>query len=389
MINLCSEIGHYSLNKYTEELCGDNVKVIETDDSVILVLADGLGSGVKANILSMLTSTIISTMSANDIELEEIVETIVNTLPVCQTRGVAYSTFTIITIFNNETCEIVQYDNPKVILLRNGHDYDYPVTTVKMQGKTILKSKFDIYEDDLFYLMSDGVIHAGVGKYLNFGWELKDVKKFVEKYYDKNYSSKTFATMLLDECNRLYDHEPGDDTTVACVKIKKRCPVNILMGPAENKTDDFIMMALFFAKQGKKIVCGGTTANIVSKYLGKEIETDLNYIDSKIPPISYIEGVDLVTEGVITINKVVEYANNYLSNNQNYQEWGVLEDGASQIARILFEEATDIYFYVGRAINPAHQNPDLPITFSIKMNLVEQLSVSLKKMGKKINVSYF
>ena len=51
--------------------------------------------------------------------------------------------------------------------------------------------------------------------------------------------------------------------------------------------------------------------------------------------------------------------------------------------------SADINFYVGRAINPAHQNPDLPINFNIKMNLVEDLSTCLKKMGKRIKVSYF
>ena len=107
------------------------------------------------------------------------------------------------------------------------------------------------------------------------------------------------------------------------------------------------------------------------------------------PPIAHIEGVDLVTEGVITMNKVIQYAKDYLGDNALYEEWNFQRDGASQISRLLFEEATDINFFVGRAINPAHQNPDLPINFSIKMNLVEELSDSLRKMGKRIKVIYF
>ena len=108
-----------------------------------------------------------------------------------------------------------------------------------------------------------------------------------------------------------------------------------------------------------------------------------------VPPTAELEGVDLVTEGVITINKVLEYARDYLGENKHYEHWNFKRDGASMICRLLFEEATDINFYVGRAINPAHQNPELPITFSIKMNLVEELSACLKKMGKRIKVSYF
>jgi len=149
------------------------------------------------------------------------------------------------------------------------------------------------------------------------------------------------------------------------------------------------MMSLFFSKEGKHIVCGGTTSSIAAKYLGKPLKPTLSFERSDVPPIAEIEGVDLVTEGVITVNKVVEYAKDYLEGNALYEQWSMQRDGASLIARLLFEEATDINFYVGRAVNPAHQNPDLPINFNIKMNLVEELSGCLKKMGKRIKVSYF
>ena len=148
-------------------------------------------------------------------------------------------------------------------------------------------------------------------------------------------------------------------------------------------------MSLFFAKEGKHIICGGTTSSIAAKYLRKPLKATLNFEKSDIPPIAELEGVDLVTEGVITVNRVVEYAKDYIGANARYEEWSFQRDGASLISRLLFEEATDINFYVGRAINPAHQNPDLPINFNIKMNLVDELSKCLKKMGKKIKVSYF
>ena len=149
------------------------------------------------------------------------------------------------------------------------------------------------------------------------------------------------------------------------------------------------MMTLFFSKEGKHIICGGTTSSIAAKYLGKPLKPSLNFEDSDIPPIASIEGVDLVTEGVITVNKVVEYAKDYLADNDSYKQWSYKQDGASMISRLLFEEATDINFFVGRAVNPAHQNPNLPINFNIKMNLVTELSECLKKMGKRIKVSYF
>ena len=390
MNNLCADIGYRSVNHYGEELCGDHIDVIDQGDgSTVIVLADGLGSGVKASILSTLTAKIISTMMSEGLSLEDCVSTMAATLPVCSVRGVAYSTFTIIRLVENEYAEIIQYDNPAVILLRDGHGVEIPKTESVIGGKMIYRSRIKLQENDIFIAMSDGCIHAGVGLALNFGWDRKDIVSYMETFYDVGFTAKTLSTILLDECNRLYDGKPGDDATVCTVRIRKREPMNLLFGPPTNRDDCDKMMSLFFSKEGKHIVCGGTTSSIAARYLGKTVQTDLNFVDPEIPPIAHIDGVDLVTEGVITINKVLEYAKDYLKDNESYKEWSYKQDGASMICRLLFEEATDINFYVGRAMNPAHQNPDLPINFNIKMQLVSELSECLKKMGKRIKVSYF
>lgn len=390
MNDLCADIGYKSVNHFGEELCGDHVDVVEQDEnSQVIVLADGLGSGVKASILSTLTSKIISTMMAEGLPLEECVETIAATLPVCSVRGVAYSTFTIIHLINNDTAEIIQYDNPQVILLRDGVNYDYPSTEMNIGGKKIYKSVIKLRENDIFVAMSDGCPHAGIGIGYNFGWKREDIIGFVEALAPGGYTAKTLSTILVDECFKLYDGKPGDDATACVVRIRRRNPMNLLFGPPYNRDDSNRMMSLFFSKQGKHIICGGTTSSIAAKYLRKPLKASLDFGDSDIPPTAELEGVDLVTEGVITVNRVVEYAKDYLGENKCYEIWNFKNDGASQISRLLFEEATDINFYVGRAINPAHQNPDLPINFSIKMNLVQELSEYLKKMGKKIKVSYF
>ena len=390
MNDLCADIGYKSVNHYGEELCGDHVDVVEQDEnSTVIVLADGLGSGVKASILSTLTSKIISTMMAEGLPLEECVSTIAATLPVCSVRGVAYSTFTIIHLKNNDIAEIIQYDNPQVIVIRDDENYDYPKTEMNIGGKKIFKSIIKLRENDIFVAMSDGCPHAGIGMLYNFGWKREDIVSFLEGLAPVGYTAKTLSTILVDECFKLYGGKPGDDATACVVRIRKREPMNILFGPPSNRDDANRMMSLFFSKEGKHIICGGTTSSIAAKYLNKSIKASLNFEKADVPPIAEIEGVDLVTEGVITVNKVVEYANDYLGENKYYEHWSIKRDGASLISRLLFEEATDINFYVGRAINPAHQNPDLPINFSIKMNLVEELSACLKKMGKRIKVSYF
>jgi hypothetical protein len=402
MNELCTDMGFVNLNKHGEELCGDHVEITPLEDKLtVMVLADGLGSGVKANILSTLTAKIISTMMANSLAVEDCVDTITSTLPICKVRQAAYSTFTIIRISDNQEAEIIQYDNPQVILLRRGKNWEYPKTAEIIEDslspgggsarrKTIYKTRIKIEEDDTFIAMSDGAIHAGVGRSLNFGWRRENIITFMEGVYNRDYTAKTLSSILLDKCYSLYGGEPGDDTTIGTVKIRRRQPVSLLIGPPLSPADVPKMMSLFFSKEGKHIVCGGTTSALAAEFLGKPLETGPpRYADPEIPPTAKIEGVDLVTEGVITIHKVLEYARDYTGDNGSYAQWNAGRDGASEIARLLFEEATDINFYVGKAVNPAHQNPGLPVSFSIKMRLIDELAACLKEMGKRIKVCYF
>lgn len=391
MNDLCVDIGFKSVNHYGEQLCGDHLDVVEQgENSRVIVLADGLGSGVKASILSTLTSKIISTMMSEGLSLEECVQTIVKTLPVCSVRGVAYSTFTIVRIVDNVSAEIIEFDNPKTIILRDGKNFEYNRTEMVIEGKKVFNSTISLKDGDVFIVMSDGCPHAGIGNLYNFGWKREEIADYmIPVVYAGGYSAKSLATILIDEVNKLYDLKPGDDATACVIKVRKRQTVNILFGPPNNRDDTQRMMSLFFSKEGKHIVCGGTTSSIVAKFLNKPLKTSLSFDKSGIPPIAEIEGVDLVTEGVITMNKVVEYAKDAVGDNALYEQWGFGHDGASLICRLLFEEATDINFYVGRAVNPAHQNPDLPINFNIKMTLVEELSKCLKQIGKRIRVNYF
>ena len=390
MNDLCVDIGYKSINHYGEQLCGDHVDVVEQgENSTVLVLADGLGSGVKASILSTLTSKIISTMMAEGLSLESCVETIAATLPICSVRGVAYSTFTIVHVVNNEEAEIIEFDNPQVIVFRNGENYQYRRSEMNICEKRVYKSVIELKDGDILIAMSDGCPHAGLGVRYNFGWKREDIIAFMRPLVTVGYTAKTLSTILVDECNKLYGNKPGDDTTACVMKVRKRVPMNLLFGPPANRDDANRMMSLFFSKEGKHIVCGGTTSSIAAKFLGKPLKTSLHFEKSDVPPIAEIEGVDLVTEGVITVNKVVEYAKDAIKDNLLFEKWSFGHDGASLICRLLFEEATDINFFVGKAINPAHQNPDLPINFNIKMNLVKELSDCLRQMGKRIKVSYF
>ena len=236
--------------------------------------------------------------------------------PICSVRGVAYSTFTIIRIIENEEAEIIQYDNPFVVMLRNGKNLEYPREEVEVGGKTIYKNAYpNSGGRHLHRFQRRRAIHAGIGMSLNFGWERKDIIDYMEMMYDSSYTAKTLNTMLLDECNKLYGGSPGDDTTSGRHQGARAPSGQPDDRPAFESDDLERMHDAFFSSPGKRIVCGGTTSTLAAQRLGKPVIAQLDYLDAEIPPTAKVEGLDLVTEGVITMSKVVEYAKDYLNEN--------------------------------------------------------------------------
>ncbi|ACL76636.1 SpoIIE family protein phosphatase [Ruminiclostridium cellulolyticum] len=389
-MSLYIDVSYESINKYNEELCGDKVEIIRSPDSVVVVLADGLGSGVKANILATLTSKIIGTIMSNGLDIEEAVNTVAKTLPVCKERGVAYSTFSIIQIFNNGEGYLAEFDSPSVIRLRKGKVMNLETESRVVNDKLIKEARFKVSPDDLFVMISDGVIHAGIGQTLNLGWQWDNVCEYIQKTYKKDASSKTLAKLLLSACDNLYVHEPGDDTTVVTLKAKKPVKLNLMIGPPVDSSRDEEIVSRFIENEGKKVVCGGTTSHIVARVLGKEIKTSIEYFNPAVPPTAEIEGINLTTEGVLTLRKTLDLLKTCVSPESSMGDMLKLnkKDGASRLAKMLLEESTSIYFFVGRAMNPAHQNPEFPLNMGMKFKLVEELAELLTHTGKHISIEY-
>ncbi|MEG1519392.1 MAG: SpoIIE family protein phosphatase, partial [Clostridia bacterium] len=229
------ESGFTSINKFGEELCGDNVNSVTIGDYTTLVLADGLGSGVKANILSTLTSKILTTMVSNGIEMKDCMETIIESLPVCKERGVAYSTFSVIHINNQGNGYLFEFDNPEAVLMRDGKCVDLPFEQQRIFGRVINIARLNLSVDDVLLVMSDGTIHAGIGMLMNFGWEREEIKKYLEEMYKNTMSARAVSCLLCGACNDLYMDKPGDDTTVAAIKVRAPLEVSLMIGPPIDK----------------------------------------------------------------------------------------------------------------------------------------------------------
>lgn len=386
------DVAWKSLNKHGEELCGDKVEIVKTEDSDILILADGMGSGVKANILSTLTSKILATMLFEGAAIESCVETIARTLPICQERKVAYATFSILQIFHNGDAYLVEYDNPDCVFIRNKKIVKYPYKVREIEGKKIHEYRFQVQKNDCFVLMSDGVIYAGAGEILDLqGWTWENMSEYTLKCTKETLSASRLAAMLSQACDDLYIQKPGDDTTVAVARVIERKVVNLFTGPPKSKDDDEKLMYDFMHMEGKKVVSGGTSSNIAARALHKEIITTVDPKNPDVPPMSTIEGLDLVTEGVLTMGRSLKLLKQYENDEFDVEFFDELDanNGASKLAKMIIEECTELNLFVGTAINEAHQESDLTFDLSLRMNLVEQLKNVVEKMGKKVNVKYY
>lgn len=386
------DVAWKSLNKHQEELCGDKVEVLKTDDSDIVILADGMGSGVKANILATLTSKILGTMLHEGAALESCVETVARTLPICKVRKVAYATFSILQIFHSGEAYLVEFDNPSCVFIRDGKLINYPYETREIEGKKIHEYRFTVKKNDCFVLMSDGVIYAGAGAILDLeGWTWDAMAEYTLKCTKQTLSASRLAVMLSQACSELYEEKPGDDTTVAVARVIERRIVNIFTGPPAKKEDDERLMHDFMHTEGKKVVAGGTSANIAARVLRKEIVTKADTSSPDVPPMASIDGIDLVTEGVITLGKSLKLLKKYVRDEFDTEFFDELDadNGASRLAKLLIEECTELNLFVGTAVNAAHKETALNFDLSMRQNLVDQLVRTAEEMGKTVKVMYY
>lgn len=378
------EIGQGQLKKAGEELCGDTIEVLRTEDSTIIVLSDGLGSGVKANILSRLTAKTAATMLKIGSRIEEVIETIAHTLPVCKVRNLAYSTFTILQIFSNGRAYLAEYDNPPVYwgyknYLKN------PVRSERfIDNKVIKEAFFQVEEGHWLVLISDGVMHAGIGGAWNLGWGWDRVGKYLVNMIQKEDEAADWAEQLTGLCNKLYGGKPGDDASVVVVKVRQTRDLTVLVGPPRNPADDHNVVQKLLNAQGVKVVCGGTTGNLVGRITGREVVVDLNSDDTRVPPMGIIPGIDLVTEGMITL----VYALEHLRSRAKIKDLRKSKNGAGRLAAALLE-ADNIHFIVGLAVNPALQNPEIPAQFALKHQVVRDIMTALEELGKTVTAEYY
>lgn len=384
------DIAKDQINKHNQELCGDNVEIRHNDESVIVVLADGLGSGVKANILATMTSTITATMLEEKMSIADVLETLEVTLPMCQVRKLAYSTFTIVQVFKErQEVYIVEFDNPPLVYIRDGEIIELNRVPIQFQGKQIFETTMHMEIGDTLGFFSDGVIWAGVGALMNFGWQWDDAADYLlaRTYDDETVTCKDISMKMIETCNALYEEKPGDDTTVVVMRAEEHQYVTLFSGPPLDRTKDYLVRKIFDEAKGKKVVCGGTASNIISREYGEKIEIDLATMSKEVPPVGHMKSIDLITEGVITIQETVRIIKEYLEKRQGNRAFKG-QGGAEILADLLVNHCTHVDFVLGNSINPAHQNPDFPDALTSKWRITKELIDLLQSLNKSVKIIY-
>lgn len=387
MTDLYADIAWASLNKHGENLCGDHVEIAGgASGTTIVVLADGLGSGVKANILSTLTAKILATMLAEGLSIEVAIDALLRTLPVCEERHIAYSTFTIAVYEKGGRIQLIEYDNPPAMLLRAGQPTPIVRCEMDLQDKHLTLAEWQPQSGDVLMFFSDGAIHASQGEALNLNWDVDDIAQYMMFMFMADYNAQTLVDILLSRCHTLYGEQPGDDTTVCGVLFRERSKLTLMIGPPFDPADDDKIIREFLASEGQHVLCGGTTADVCAKYLGKTITCDPFDDRSDVPPICYLEGIDLVTEGVVTMSHAVQNIREIVEKRYDSTQHNKA-NAAGKLTEALLQ-ATDISFFVGSAVNVAHQNQGEHFTFSYKMRQMEDLAHLLRCMGKDVTLRY-
>ena len=375
-----------------ERICGDvflTKKVLE-ENRTIIVLSDGMGHGVKANILATLTSTMSLNFTLEHKEPEKIAEIIMNTLPVCSVRKMNYATFTIIDIESGGEVSILEYDNPQTVIFRGKRVFDPHWNCILMQseknaGKEIKTCRFRPQKEDRIMICSDGISQAGMGSdQYPFGWGISSASDYVLKLISTSpdLSARRLGNKVVTMAHKIDGYYSRDDSSCAMIYFREPRKLLVCTGPPYEKDKDSVLAKAVSSFKGKIIISGATTADIVGRELGRKIEDSLTFDDPDLPPVSSMTGIDLVTEGILTLTKVTRILKDYSS---SYP----LGKGPADRIVSMFRESDDIHFIIGTRINIAHQDPSLPVELEIRRTVVKRMAKILEeKFLKTVSFEY-
>ena len=385
MNDIFIDVDYAQIYKHGQKIGGDVFLLSRNpeNDQIVCTLSDGLGSGVKANVLASLTARMAHKLSFSPMDLTHSARIIMNTLPVCKERKISYATFTIADIRHEKGEEVrvnlVEYDNPSALVFRGSNSYLWQPERIDLEREGAFKqevlghSQLKLSIGSRLVIFSDGATQAGMGKSLHLGWRLEGVRSFAQAQIEANpdISSHDLAQAIVCRAHSLDRLSAKDDITCMVVYVRKPRRTLVVTGPPFTVEHDQDLVEKIRLFEGKKIVSGGTTAQIVSRLLAKPLKVDMSCWSPQVPPCSIMEGIDLVTEGMLTLSKVA------IALEQKKPVRSLPNDAVRKFIQVM-QESDQVHFIVGTKINEAHQDPNIPVEIGIRRTLIGRLRRALE-----------
>ena len=375
-------------------ICGDVFlnKRIKTQNRILSVLSDGMGHGVKANILANLTAHMSINFAEEHKDAGTIAKIIMETLPICSERHTSYATFTIVDILQG-IATILEYDNPTCLIMRGGNIYEPKWEQVQLENidhegrsRIIQSCTFIPTKEDRIIYISDGVTQSGMGSdKWPLGWQRDNYVKFVQQSIlnDRYIPAGKLAQRVVDMAHTNDNYDSKDDTSCGVIYFRDAREMIIATGPPITPEEDKKYVEKVKDFNGKKIICGATTAEIFAREMNGQIQDDYINIDPTLPPCSHMEGVDLITEGILTLNKVES-----ILNIMSLTDMQLKNGPADQIVSLLMNNDR-IHFLVGTKINQDHHDANMPVEIEIRRTLINRIASLLeKKYLKEVSIEY-
>lgn len=389
-VSLFTEIDFYQNRKAGQDICGDafySTRTADNHDRRIAVLSDGLGSGIKANILATMTAHMAAKFVASDLDFVNSAAIMMDTLPVCQVRKISYATFTIVDCHPHGKTRIIEMDNPPYLLIRNGVIMEMEkrvFVSPRWKARKMLFSEVDTQPDDRILMVSDGVTQAAMAT-SNYprGFGSDGLKELVLRAVQKKplVSARELSRQVVRQVVSIEPSgQPHDDTTCGVVYFRRPRLLLLVTGPPFERSDDETIANTVRDFDGIKIIAGGTTAAIIARQLERRLEMVPSKFGCDLPPTSKMDGVDLITEGVLTLTRVAIYL--------EAGQVPLREDPASLITNFLLDSDV-IHLLVGSRINAAHYNPGMPKDLEIRRSLMRRIQKILEeKYLKAVTISF-
>ena len=375
-----------------EIACGDvfQSSIFREEERTILVLSDGIGHGIKASVLATLTATMALKYTQLHTKPEVAAKFIMQALPKSDEKE-SYATFTIIELEDDGRVRIVNFDNPRVLIVRNGiivqpKEYQLTVRGEENQGKILHCNEFVARKEDRIIFTSDGIPQSGLGKKgFPMGWGIEGLEAFVLSQVKRipGISATKLARKIINQAVLNDDFSVKDDTTCGVIYFREPRKFMLITGPPFYKIKDFDFVGRIKGFDGKKIICGGTTAEIIARELSISVEIQHgNKNLEKLPPSAKMAGFEMVTEGILTLGKVEEILETYDS------ETRLGDSPPEEVVKLLLQHDS-IDIIVGTRINWAHQDPDQPLELELRKFVVKRIvKILVHKFFKQVKVEY-